>query len=83
LNFIILIDTYYTWDELDEESTKVPEIIVVPKKDLNFVRIDEYLKFTNFQFYLISPDSETQFLTLYGVLAGLLLVTIGVLFVSS
>jgi len=50
---------------------------------LNFVRIDEYLKFTNFQFYLINQDSETQFLTLYGVLAGLLLVTIGVLFVSS
>jgi hypothetical protein len=21
LNFIILIDTYYTWDELDEENT--------------------------------------------------------------
>jgi len=58
-------------------------VIVVPKKDLHFVRIDEYLKFTNFQFYLIGQGSETQFLTLYGVLAGLLLTTIGVLFVSS
>jgi len=39
--------------------------------------------FTNFQFYLFSPDQLYQYLTLYGVLSCLLLATLGLLFLTS
>ncbi len=76
------IKNEYSTDKIDVNKNSSKFNFFIKKiLDLSFT-IEEYLRFSNFQFFVMG-SSTSQFLTLYGILSGLLIGMIALLFFLS